>query len=261
MIVTDLKNIPPCPPPLGITIGSFDGVHRGHLHLIRTLSENLSFKGTCAVLSFKNHPAEVLKHRPPAPLIISPEHKILLLNQAGVNVLLLETFTKELAEMSYQDFVDYVRKKYPFTILVGGLDSRFGKARLGTPDNIHALGQKIGFETRYIDKLIIHGAEVSSGRIRACIAKGNLQEASALLGRPYSILAQFALSKDGLTTTMPNLCLPPSGKYRARILKNNKDFFCQAVVNEALHTVSLNELDDIAPLCIQPVEVFLSSYT
>lgn len=261
MIVSDLKTISPCLPPLGLTIGSFDGVHRGHLRLIQTLREELSFTGTCAVLSFKNHPAEVLKHRPPAPLIATPEHKILLLKKAGVDVLLLEDFTDALAQMSYQDFVDHVRKKYPFTILVGGLDARFGKARLGTPENIQALGLKIGFNTRYIDKLSIHGADVSSGRIRGYIAKGNLQEASDLLGRPYSILAQFTPSNAELTTTLPNLCLPPAGKYLARILNNNKEFFCQAFINDALHTIILRELNDMLPLCKEPVEVFLSSYT
>lgn len=247
MHTCNLSAIPSRTPPLGLTIGTFDGVHLGHHHLIHSLRMQLQSRGTTAVLTFKNHPSHVLPNRPAALLLCTPAHKVKLLAEAGVNLLILEEFDAELSMMPYDDFIKYLRSRYPFTHLVLGEDARFGKERLGTKEKIEELGKEEGFQASYIPPLHIEGTIVSSKRIRSCIAAGKLKEASQLLGRPYSILTSF--SPATLTAVLPELCLPSPGIYSAVVNETS----CLARIAPPYIT-----LQGIS-LTPDPVEVFLSS--
>ncbi len=181
IIVKEIHKIPPLPSPLALTIGNFDGVHLGHLALLKNLREKVGAKGTVAVLTFTNHPSSVFGKE--VPLICSLEEKVDLLRKAGVDLLILLTFTHELAQKNYKEFLKEIHSYYPFTYFSRGKGSLFGKNREGTEANVQALAQEMGFHAEYVNMIEINGVVVSSNQIRHLIEKGDLPQAALLLGR------------------------------------------------------------------------------
>jgi riboflavin kinase/FMN adenylyltransferase len=154
IIVDEIAEIPKMPTPCGLTIGSFDGVHLGHQYLLKHLRSRVGPSGSIAVLTFRNHPSHVLTHRPQATPLCTLEEKIDLLEKAGVNLLILLSFTPTLAQLSYEQFLRSLHAHYPFSHLVLGKGASFGKNREGTESRITALGQSLGFQAEYLDCLI-----------------------------------------------------------------------------------------------------------
>ncbi len=209
IIVDEISQIPSLPAPLALTIGSFDGIHLGHLAILQRLKKY----GTSAVLTFKNHPSQVLSQRPPSPLLCTPEHKLLLLEQARVDLVVLLAFTSAFSEQPFDLFLKTLRTAYPFTLLILGKGASFGKNKQGDEPHVRELGQELGFFVEYLEKTTVQGEVVSSGRIRAHIEKGELPLASALLGRPYSIYGPLIKN----TLSLKHLCHPPEGSYPVKI--------------------------------------------
>ena len=159
---------------LSVTVGFFDGVHRGHRHLLAALK---ALGGNPLVLTFSNHPAGVLGSSPPQ-LIITLEKKLRLLQEESVRVSLL-AFTPELAAQSYEQFLE----PYPIRHLVLGEGAALGKGRQGTVERLRALGEKRGFEVHVVSHLYEGDAPITSSRIRTLLASGKKEEAERLLGR------------------------------------------------------------------------------
>jgi riboflavin kinase/FMN adenylyltransferase len=191
--------------PYALTIGNFDGLHRGHQQLISALKKTGL---RTAVLTFSNHPSEVLKIASPAPLLSTQEHKLRLLEQAGVDLAIVLPFTKELAAETYDHFLEHLKEHLCFTHLILGKGSALGHRQLGTQNKVEALGKTLGFKAEYIDKFL----EVSSGAIRQALQQGDLTTVHLLLGRPFSIYTQAAAE-----ISLKSLCLPPDGTYAVQI--------------------------------------------
>lgn len=190
--------------PIALSIGNFDGVHLGHQHILKQLADTGAKQ--LVILSFTSHPSEVLQGRRAVPRICSEVHKQKILAKLGITTLYSIPFTQELAAQSPQQFLERLRKVIPFDFLVLGEDARLGKDRAGTPEVIRAIGDEMGFQTTYVDDLILHGERVSSSLIRLLIQQGAIKRASEYLGRPYSIIW-------GETD---QLCLPPRGYYSSQ---------------------------------------------
>jgi len=197
----------------GLTIGSFDGVHLGHQALLRHLRSKLKSGEKLVVLTFANHPSHILKHRTSAPLIISPEHKRALLEEFGVDVLLLIPFTTEFARTSFEQLLRALKEKIHFTHLVLGDGASFGQNREGDETSVRKLAAQLQFEVEYMPKLELNHQVISSALIRALIASGKLKEAGAYLGRPYSIYAPLKQVEAHWSVQGSDLCLPPDGSY------------------------------------------------
>ncbi len=191
--------------PYALTIGNFDGLHRGHQQLISALKKTGL---RTAVLTFSNHPSEVLKSANPAPLLSTPEHKLRLLEQAGVDLVIALPFTKELAAETYDHFLKNLKEHLCFTHLILGKGSALGNRQLGTADKVEALGKTLGFKAEYIDKFL----EVSSGSIRKALQLGDMETVHLMLGRPFSIYTQAAAE-----IPLQGLCLPPNGTYAVQV--------------------------------------------
>lgn len=181
-VVHALDQIPKLTPPLGLTLGSFDGIHLGHQFLIKKLRTQVTDRGSVAVLTFSRHPAEILQKRPSLPPLCSLEEKKQRLQSLGVDLLILLDFTSEMAELSYKEFIDTLRKYYPFSILMLGQGAAFGKNRMGDKTHVQALGQQEGFEAIYLEKFKLDNIEISSGMIRELFSRGEVEKASKLLG-------------------------------------------------------------------------------
>lgn len=205
-------------PRIILTIGTFDGVHRGHQAVFRRVKELAGTEGQAVVLTFSNHPAQVLRPEQPAiPQLCTIEHKTRLIAEQGIDTLIMLPFTKALSKQSAEAFLDEVRRYIPFTRLVLGHDATIGRNRQGNPALMHKLAMEGGFDVEYIEEYRFEGSPVSSRRIRQFIQEGNLNEAERGLGRPYSIFGMSIKENDHHCIDAKELCLPPAGKYAVTV--------------------------------------------
>lgn len=190
--------------PVSLTIGSFDGVHLGHQAILKELQS----ESPVCVVTFSNHPSHVLPGKEETKLILSPNLKLEWLEHFGVDFVYLLEFTKEIAAMSYVEFLEAL---LPFERLVLGKGATLGRKREGTEERVTALGLEKGFSTHYLDKLENGLGPISSGRIRKEILQGHISCASELLGHPYQIEGEVLPT--GEFRVDSRTCLPPDGTY------------------------------------------------
>ncbi len=207
-IVTSLASVPRLNNAV-CTMGNFDGMHLGHQHLLQEIRKVSN--GPIALLTFANHPLEIVRPSSVPKLICSLERKLQFLENAAVDVVVVLEFTTSLSQKTYQEFLEDVKKHIPFSKWVLGKGAAFGKGKEGNEENLKACGHLMSFEAHYIPPLFIGSSPVSSGRVREEIKQGNLEEVKKLLGRPYSIYANF---KD--QGPLKKLQLPPEGTYQVR---------------------------------------------
>jgi len=217
--------------PTILTIGNFDGVHRGHLAVLQRAKSLVKGNDQIVVITFSNHPAEVLRPDEPAvPRLCTSAHKNRLLEDFGVHTLISIPFTRWLAQHSAALFIENVRQAIPFSHLVLGHDATLGKDRLGKPSTMKNLGEQWGFEVHYLEEFRYEGHPISSTKIRNLLQQGNLEQVENLLGRPYSIYSSVIHGEGkgkhiGFPTAnidVTGLCLPPFGVYVVDIIKDGK---------------------------------------
>jgi len=172
-----------------LTIGNFDGVHRGHLDLFEKVKERAkAIGGQSAVMTFEPHPIKVIKPGNGPPLITLTDQKLELIWKAGVEVLICIPFTLEFAAVSAQDFVkDILVDKIGIREIVVGYDYTFGHNREGNIPLLQRMGDTLGFTVHIVGPVQIGDTLVSSTSIRKLVQEGHLQEAKRLLGRDYQI--------------------------------------------------------------------------
>ena len=173
-----------------VTIGVFDGLHLGHLDILRRALEHArADHGPCVVVSFDPHPDLVLapSFRAIAPIMPIPEKRDRL-RELGVDAFELIPFTRELARLSPEDFVDrHLVGPFRPSWLVVGANFALGAGRSGNLERLSAIGATRGFQVDAVPLRMIDGAPVSSTRIRECLAAGDVAEAGRLLGRRYAL--------------------------------------------------------------------------
>lgn len=167
-----------------VAVGVFDGVHLGHQRLLHQLLElSSALQGMPTVVTFANHPDQVLHGHAPPPLV-SVTHRLRLLRRAGVMRLVLLQFEPRLQSMTAREFTQQILvEKLRVRGLLLGYDSALGRDRDGTPERCRELGTEFGFEVRTGAPFLVDGQPVSSTAIRAAIARGDLAQAHRFLGR------------------------------------------------------------------------------
>lgn len=163
---------------VALTIGTFDAVHLGHQYLFQELKK----RGTPVVLTFSNHPLEILNPSlVPFPILTTNE-KLDLFKTFGIELTILLPFTQVLAQTPYDTFIKDLHTALPFISLILGEDARLGAHAAGTPDKIQDLAKTIGFETFFCDKLKIESTVISSSQIRTFIQNQQIDQARKWLG-------------------------------------------------------------------------------
>jgi riboflavin kinase/FMN adenylyltransferase len=182
------------PAACAVTIGNFDGVHRGHQAMLALLRSEASHRGVPAcVLTFEPHPRDWFARQAGRPdlapaRIATLRDKLGELQRCGVEQVVVLRFDQRLASLPPQDFIDQVlvrglRARY---VLVGD-DFRFGAKRAGDYAMLDAAGDAHGFDVARMLSYEVHGLRVSSSAVREALARGDMARAAALLGRPYAI--------------------------------------------------------------------------
>lgn len=172
-----------------VTLGNFDGVHLGHKHLFERLKKKaLDLGGQALVLTFDPHPVRVLRPEMSPPLITSLDQKIKLLDENGIDGVILAEFTKKFASQHPASFVnDILSVALNAGFVLVGHDFTFGKGKEGTIESLKSFGKQAGFEVEVTDALTLGGEIISSTRIREFIKGGNVKKAASFLGRPHNI--------------------------------------------------------------------------
>lgn len=208
-----------------VTIGTYDGVHLGHRRLIEATKRAAAERGCkSVVVTFREHPATVLRPEVPIALLCTYEEKIALLRETGVDEIVVLEFDEARAHESAENFVlnDLVGRLGAVEVVVGS-NFRFGFQRRGDVALLVNLGQAHGFTTTGIDLVLddAHHSIVSSTRIRALIRNGEMAEAGRLLGRPYRLTGTG--DADGTIHPDHERLLPPAGRYVVNIETRGDD--------------------------------------
>ncbi|HCJ90553.1 MAG: riboflavin biosynthesis protein RibF [Acidaminococcaceae bacterium] len=236
-IIKDLINNTDFPDQTGgvptvIALGTFDGLHRGHIDVISHARDYAREHGLqLAVLTFVNHPFTLINPCAVPQSLISPAEKIRKLKELGVDLLVDIPFDRQLAVLSPKQFLQQLRK-LDFRCLVCGANFSYGFRGTGNTGMLKQNGHIKGFEVIVRPLLEYRGEPVSSTRIRRAIAAGDLADAEAMLGRPYSVegIVQRGFRR-GRTLGFPtaNLyvsrngtALPPGGVYAMTVQYDGK---------------------------------------
>jgi riboflavin kinase/FMN adenylyltransferase len=170
-----------------LTIGVFDGIHRGHQEIIRRLTAGAHDDGVPAVvLTFHPHPALVLAGRD-IPSLTTPEERTALLFNLGVDAVINQYFTHELAEHSAEDFMADLKRHLGLKKLLIGYDFALGKNRAGNFERLTQIGLQLGYQVSQVEPVRSQENVISSTLIRQAVAQGDVRLAANKLGRPYSM--------------------------------------------------------------------------
>lgn len=212
-IITDISNINII--PTAATIGSFDGVHKGHISMINealALADERALPLT--VVTFVRHPRILFSGSEKPFLLCSAHEKMALLEQAGVKRCLLLDFDSKMASLTAEEFMLQVLRGIGTSMLAVGYDHRFGKPKPGECfDSYVEYGKKMGIEVLKMSCFSAEGVNISSSKIRAALSLGDVPLAASLLGRKYTVVGSVvhgaALGRRlGFPTANIELCEP-----------------------------------------------------
>jgi riboflavin kinase/FMN adenylyltransferase len=226
-VVRDLATLTP-DTPYALTVGVFDGIHLGHQHLIQqTARAAAALGGKAGMITFWPHPLEVLHPERPVRYLTMLEEKLELLQALGkLDLVVVMPFTPALAQTSAGGFIDLLMNHLALRVLVEGADFVFGHNREGNMAFLSAYGQTHGFAVETVSLQLADQQRISSTNIRALLEEGQVAEAAALLGRPYSArglvmqgdkrgrLLGFPTANLGID---PQKILPADGVYAVRV--------------------------------------------
>jgi riboflavin kinase/FMN adenylyltransferase len=241
--------------PTAVTIGKFDGIHRGHQALITELKASAVEHGLKTVLvTFDRHPDALLN---PARLkwpLIGPKQKAALVSEAGLDALLTLTFDDALAQQPAEEFVqDTLVDGLSAKIVIVGEDFRFGAGGAGDVSLLRELGQQLGFDIRVIPSATEQGLKVSTSAIRELLDLGDVAQAAQLLGRVHTTVGVIEHGlKIGRTIGFPTAnmsreaegYLPLDGVYAGWLIADGVRY-------PAAHSVGINETFQAVPRLVE----------
>ncbi|MCB9156245.1 MAG: riboflavin biosynthesis protein RibF [Caldilineaceae bacterium] len=232
-LITDLRTVRLERPTI-LTIGNFDGLHRGHqalLHIMAELAAQAAAQQpdmpapAIGLLTFDPHPLAVLRPDKPIQLLTLPQERIQFAARAGADLGIIQPFTPEIAGLRAAEFMQLLRTHLNLQMLAVGPDFALGKGRSGNIERLGELGAELGYELHVIEPVDWNGKAARSSHIRQLLQTGEVAEAAELLSRPYHVTGRVIEgdhrgSTIGIPTanlqTAPNKMLPQDGVYATR---------------------------------------------
>ncbi len=223
----DLSILPGLCEPVALTIGNFDGVHRGHQFLIENLIKKSQEMGvSSALLCFEPHPDFVLSGQP-VPRLMTFTDREQRLKELGLDFLVIQEFTREFADLDPKGFLEsYLDRFFKIRSLLMGYDFKFGRGGQGSLELMTEFFAQKGVDVSRLSPFEVKGERPSSSKIRELILNGEIQKASEFLGAPYNLVGVVETGKAlGRTLGFPTANLgqiqtiiPGHGVYVARIM-------------------------------------------
>lgn len=226
-VLRSIDQLAEVPGPVVLAAGVFDGLHLGHRAVLQTaITEAARLSGSAVALTFDPHPAKILRPGSAPRLLTSTPHKLRLMDELGLEFMLVVTFDDAFARVEASDFVaGLVNAANPLRVVCVGERWKFGHNRLGDATLLRHLGESSSFQTIEVPPVHVDGHIVSSTRIRRAVESGDLQTARTLLGREYSVLGTVVRGNGlGRRIGFPTANLaahneqfPPDGVYAVRV--------------------------------------------
>jgi riboflavin kinase / FMN adenylyltransferase len=258
-----------------LTLGTFDGVHFGHKKILEKLTQNTeNGKYESLVLTFFPHPRMILQEDATINLLNTIEEKIDLLEEIGIQNLIIHPFDESFSRLTAEEFVkDILVNQFHIHKIIIGYDHRFGRNRTANIDDLITFGKKYNFEVEEISAQEINEVSVSSTKIRNALSEGQVTLANQYLGYHYSLTGHVNQGKQlGRTIGFPtaNLVLdekfklvPQNGVYVIKSMLNNKTIFgmmnigFNPTVNGQSRTIEIHYFDFESDLYNQKITVSL----
>lgn len=222
-------------PRTALTMGTFDGVHKGHRLIIEELlRQKTILDGRSFVITFHPHPQLVLRrHGDTVPILTTIEERLELLKECGVDEVLVMPFTPATAATPWREFAQLLIDQIGIGHMIFGHDHAFGKNREGTAQAVRTLGEAAGFEVTEVSPLYIGHETVSSTKIRRALQGGELDLAEQYLGRHYSFQGRV-IKGDGRGRSLgiptanvepldPAKLIPMEGVYSVSMLLGDRE--------------------------------------
>jgi riboflavin kinase / FMN adenylyltransferase len=221
-----------------LTIGVFDGVHRGHQQIIRRLVDGAHLRGVSAVaMSFWPHPASVLGSQD-VKVLTMPDERARLMSELGLDVFISQPFDRSVANTTAYDFVVRLKEHLGLERLLIGYDFALGKGREGNASRLTEMGRELGYGVEVLPALSDESGVISSTEIRKLVAIGNVAEAGVLLGHCYG-LHGLVVHGDGrgrqLGFPTANIDYP-----HEKVLPANGVYACRVWVNDDVYRGAIN---------------------
>ncbi len=222
-----------------LTIGSFDGVHRGHQALIAAMSaRSKQTHRPIVVLSFYPHPSVVLRGRQPAFYITLPEERAALLEQLDVSYVLTLRFNEHLAQNKAETFLETIFDRLSFRGLWVGENFALGYRREGSPLYLEKAGERMGFVLHVVPPLLVDGEVVSSTRVREALRSGDVARAARYLGRLFTLPGVVVQGSDrGKTLGFPTANL---SIWKERACPGPGVYACNAAIGDKRYAAVTN---------------------
>lgn len=237
-VFTDFDSVERLIKPV-VTIGNFDGVHRGHQALItNVINEKNKIGGTACVITFYPHPLTVINPYIKIEQITPINDKLNILEGLGVDVTILVKFDDHFSSISAEEFVNnIIWAKLKAKVVIVGYDFSFGRNKEGDREFFKKKGEELGFEVKVIEPVIENDIIISSTRIRSFLKEGKIKEARNFLGRPYVLKGMVTKGKKigrliGFPTAnllIIDYLIPRNGVYAAYAYLDDKKY--KAVLN------------------------------
>lgn len=215
-----------------IALGSFDGLHLGHMSLIsKTLEFSKANNLKSMVFTFKNHPLTIINEEMAPKLIISNDIKSKLLEHIGIDILNFAEFNVDFMKISPEDFIHNMIEHYNAKGFIVGFNYRFGYKNLGDVELLNKLSKKLNFQVHVVDPVKINGEVVSSSKIRHLVSEGDITKANYFLTRPFMLEGKVIRGKQlGRRIQFPTInldydkrfVLPRGGVYYTLVEHDNK---------------------------------------
>lgn len=233
-----LDDIPADFGPTLVSVGNFDGVHRAHAHVLREIVGRARASGSKAVaVMFEPHPARILRPESELKLLTPTPEKLRLLEDTGIDAVLLLPFGRDLSLMTPRQFAERILKKKLHTREVHeGYNFRFGHKAAGDTTLLAEFGREMGFEVKIYPEMTLRGESVSSSHIRKLLREGCVSRARHLLARPFCILSTPGRGRGyGSKYTVPTINL---ARYEELVPKDGVYITCTRVGNEHFDSVT-----------------------
>jgi riboflavin kinase/FMN adenylyltransferase len=222
-----------------VTIGNFDGIHRGHQEILRKVKQEARERDQlAAVLTLFPHPLKVLRPAEAPSLLMTIDQRLAAFDAAGIDAALVLPFDLELSKMRPEDFARrYLVETMRASKVLVGENFRFGHRQEGTVQSLGAYGREWGFEVESVKALTVDGTVASSTAVREALRSGRVADARRLLGRPFSLAGEIQSGTgQGRKLVVPTLnlkteqeMLPQNGVYATETVVNGE--FYRSVTN------------------------------
>ena len=222
-----------------VTIGTFDGVHIGHQKIVNRLVNQAELDSV--ILTFFPHPRMVLQQDNTIKLLHTIEEKTSVLEQLGLDHLVIHPFTKEFSRLTAQQFVENILvNQLKAKKIIIGYDHRFGRNRTADISTFKDFGEQYGFVVEEITKQDVDDVAVSSTKIRTALQKGQIEKANAFLGQPYMLTGTIVKGKGiGKTLGYPTANIQIEEAYK--LIPKNGVYLIYTILEKQVSQASLDK--------------------